>query len=351
MKFGAVPLAQAEGAILAHGVPQIGGLTKGVVLGADDIAALRAGGITRVMVARLEQGDIGEDAAATALARALVPDPEGQGVRVTAAGSGRVNLMAARAGLLCLDVARLDALNRTDPMLTLASLPDLRRVSVGAMLATIKVISYGVGENILQRACAAVTPEGSGAPALLVRGANLTTATLIETHHSDPAAPSKPAAIKPKGRKALAKRLDRLGAALIETLDVAHEAGAIAQALHRARGQVVFILTASATSDAQDVGPMGVLQAGGRIVHYGMPVDPGNLLFIGEDVAPTLKVGTSPRPVIGLPGCARSSALNGADWVLERVICGLPVGRAEIMGMGVGGLLKDIPERGRSREA
>ena len=73
-----------------------------------------------------------------------------------------------------------------------------------------------------------------------------------------------------------------------------------------------------------------------------MPVDPGNLLFLGE---------LGGRPVIGLPGCARSPALNGADWVMERVLCGVPVGPAEIAAMGVGGLLKDIPQRGRMRDA
>ena len=54
--------------------------------------------------------------------------------------------------------------------------------------------------------------------------------------------------------------------------------------------------------------------------------------------------------MIGLPGCARSPALNGADWVLERILCGVPVTPADITGMGVGGLLKEIPQRGRLRE-
>jgi len=70
-------------------------------------------------------------------------------------------------------------------------------------------------------------------------------------------------------------------------------------------------------------------------------VDPGNLLFLGR---------FNGRPVVGLPGCARSPALNGADWVLERVACGVPVTGTDIQRMGVGGLLKDIPERGRMRE-
>jgi molybdenum cofactor cytidylyltransferase len=50
-------------------------------------------------------------------------------------------------------------------------------------------------------------------------------------------------------------------------------------------------------------------------------------------------------PVLGLPGCARSPKLNGFDWVLQRLIADLPVGPAEIAGLGVGGLLAEIPSR------
>jgi molybdenum cofactor cytidylyltransferase len=50
-------------------------------------------------------------------------------------------------------------------------------------------------------------------------------------------------------------------------------------------------------------------------------------------------------PVLGLPGCARSPKVNGFDWVLERLVAGLPVGREEIMKMGAGGLLAEIPSR------
>ena len=122
---------------------------------------------------------------------------------------------------------------------------------------------------------------------------------------------------------------------------VAHEVEALRRAVEAAQGELVLILTASATSDAHDVGPAAVTRAGGELIRFGMPVDPGNLLFLA---------GLGGRPVIGLPGCARSPALNGADWVMERVICGVPVTDADIAAMGVGGLLKEIPQRGRPRE-
>ena len=107
-------------------------------------------------------------------------------------------------------------------------------------------------------------------------------------------------------------------------------------------GDLALILTGSATSDLHDTAPQAVRAAGGLVERFGMPVDPGNLLFLGR---------LQGRPVIGLPGCARSPALNGADWVLERLACGLAVTGEDIAAMGVGGLLKEIPSRPQPREA
>ena len=119
------------------------------------------------------------------------------------------------------------------------------------------------------------------------------------------------------------------------------EGAVVVEAVAAARADLVLILTASATSDPADVAPEAVRAAGGTVSRFGMPVDPGNLLFLGHQGG---------RPVIGLPGCARSPALNGADWVRERVACGLEVGDGDIAAMGVGGLLKESPARPHPRE-
>lgn len=332
MRFGPVPVADALGTILAHGVPAAA-LSKGIVLGEGHLIALNALGIKTVTVARLETNDVGEDAAAQRLAQALVPDPEAQGMRLTKAATGRVNIMSMRAGLFDPDVERITALNRIDPMITLATLPSLKRVEAGVMLATIKVIAYAVPESELDAACAVVSGAKAGGGAMTIRGALIKTATLIETHHPGQRT-------QPKGRRVLDARLDRLGANLVETLDVPHEETAIINAIANAEGDMIFILTASATSDPNDTAPSALRRAGGQVMRFGLPVDPGNLLFLGT---------YENKPVIGLPGCARSPAMNGADWVMERVICDVPVGATEMSAMGVGGLLKDIPDRGRPR--
>lgn len=329
MRFGPVPLEQAEGAVLAHRVGTAQGvLAKGSVLTAEAVAWLRAEGLVEVIVARHDPGEIGEDAAAARLAAALVPDGT-PGLRLTAAATGRVNIYATGPGVLLLDPARIAALNAVHPMITLATLPPFARVETRSMVATVKIIAYAVPEAALIAACA----HAMGA--LRHAAPQLRQVALIETALPDDPQPA------PKGRAAMELRLGRLEAALTPRQVVPHRTAALAEALRQAAGDLVLILTASATSDENDVAPAALVAAGGRLIRFGMPVDPGNLLFLGD---------LAGRPVIGLPGCARSPALNGADWVLERVVCGLTVTGADIAGMGVGGLLKEIPQRGRPRE-
>lgn len=325
MKFGRVPVAEAEGAILAHatgtGAHRIG---KGTVLTAAHVGVLRAAGLGAVIVARLEPGDLHEDEAAARIAQALA----GPGLLVDRAATGRVNLRAAAPGIAQIDAAAIEAVNRINPAITVATVPEWGRLTARGLAVTVKIIPFAAAEVDVARACAL------GAGAVQMRAPVITTASLIETRVSEDV-PSD------KGRRAVAERLERLGVALGPRHVVAHRTDAIAGALAAAQGDLVMILTGSATSDIEDVAPGAVRASGGDVIHYGMPVDPGNLLFLG-------RIGT--RPVIGLPGCARSPALNGADWVMERVICGVALEALDIAAMGVGGLLKEIPSRPRPRE-
>ncbi|EAQ11299.1 molybdenum cofactor cytidylyltransferase [Maritimibacter alkaliphilus HTCC2654] len=329
MEFGAVTVGEAAGAVLAHSVALPGGkLKKGTVLNTDHVAALGAAGIARVTVARLGPGDLGEDEAAMTLAHALVDG--GEGLRLSKPFTGRVNIHATRIGLAHLDADRLHAVNAVDDMVTLATVPNWRRMGEGGMVATVKVIAYGAARASVDKAAAL----GRGA----VRLAPVVTpdATLIVTTHDAGSGEETG-----KGFKAIEGRLTSLGMTLADTVQVPHEAQAVADAIRGVKTAMILVLTASATSDPADVGPEALRQAGGQVTRFGMPVDPGNLLFYGA-------LGDG-RPVIGLPGCARSPAMNGADWVLERLAAGHPPTSAEVGAMGVGGLLKEIPTRKQPR--
>lgn len=325
MKFGAVPLDQALGAILAHSLKGAErSHKKGAILLSEDLDDLGAAGRTEVTVARLEAGDVHEDEAAARIARAVA----GDGLRATNAATGRVNLYATAPGVIEIDIEAISALNDIDPLITIATVPPFHRSDENGLIATIKIISYGVRDVDVMRA------EQTAAKAIALKRAQFETALLIETT-TDGREPS------PKGRHAMIGRMDRFGVKMAERMIVPHRASEIAAAISQSNAEVIMILTASATSDPFDVAPQALREAGGYVTRFGMPVDPGNLLFLGH---------YDERPVIGLPGCARSPALNGADWVLERVLCGIEVTGADIAAMGVGGLLKEIPIRPRPRE-
>ncbi len=329
MKFGAVEVAQAEGAILAHSERLAKGrLRKGRVLTADDLALLAQNGISHVTVARLETGDIHEDTAADRIAGAVLgDDPAVLGLRASVAATGRVNLFSDIPGVAEVDADKVNAFNAIDPMITIATVPRWQRMRPGGMVATIKIISYAVPDAALAQA------EAIAPGMLRMRAATLPSALLVQTTVAGDDGQT--------GHKAVAERLDALGVRMEKRI-VAHTEAAISDALDNTDADLILILTGSATSDIRDTAPEAVRRAGGEIEHYGMPVDPGNLLFLGH---------VRGKPVIGLPGCARSPALNGADWVLERVVCGVPVRGSDIAAMGVGGLLKEIPTRPRPRQA
>jgi len=325
VRFGPVETAQAEGAVLAHSIALPSGrLRKGLRLEPAHLDALRAEGIETVVVAQLASGDVDENTAAAQVAQAVLADHPY--LTMTRAFTGRVNLLADGPGIVHLDVAALEALNAVHPMITLATVPPFQQMAAGGMVATIKIISYAVADHDLDAACEA----GRGAIRMLPP--QIKDATLIITEIDGGAGD--------KGKKAIADRLSALDVTLKDIVIVPHEISALRDAIAAADTALTLILTGSATSDIDDVAPQALRAAGGEVSRFGMPVDPGNLLFLGH---------RGDTPVIGLPGCARSPALNGADWVLSRVICGVDVTPRDIAGMGVGGLLKEIVTRPQPR--
>ena len=332
MIFGDTPLDEAEGALLAHSVVRPGlALKKGRRLSAEDIAALAADDLESVVTARLEPGDVHEDEAAEAIATALC----GPGLTASAAFTGRCNLMAEARGLLLADRERLDRLNRVDEAVTVATLPPYATVEARQMAATVKIIPFAVAGALLERALAVAR---DGQSTLEVAPFRPRRAALVQTR-----LPGLKASLLDKTRAAVEGRLAALDCPLSGETRCRHRAEEIAQAIAAAReagAEIVLVSGASAIVDRRDVVPAGIVAAGGAIEHFGMPVDPGNLMLLGR---------LEDTPVLGLPGCARSPKLNGFDWVLQRIVAGVRVAPADVMAMGAGGLLKETAARALPR--
>ena len=332
MKFGAVPVAQAEGGVAVHSIRQSGlVLKKGTLIGKPEIAALQAAGIAEVVVARIEPGDVSEDAAAGEIAAAVA----GAGVRVDRAFTGRANLFAESAGVLVVDKDAIDRLNQVDESITFATLPAYKPVVAGEMIATVKIIPFAVAEAARDAALAAAA---AARPLVRVAPYRLRKIGVVST-----VLPGLATKVIEKTLKVTAERLMPAGASIVAERRVAHDQGALAKAIEEVLGEgaeLVLVFGASAIADRRDVIPAAVTTIGGRIEHFGMPVDPGNLLLIAD---------VRGRPLLGAPGCARSPKENGFDWVLMRLLAGLKVPREAITGMGVGGLLMEIVTRPQPR--
>jgi molybdenum cofactor cytidylyltransferase len=340
MKFGPVPPRDAAGATAVHTIRQ-GSLVlkKGTLIGPAEVAALEAAGIKDIVVARLEPGDVSEDKAAAEIASAVA----GKGVHVERAFTGRSNLFAENAGVLVVERDAIDELNRVDEAITFATLPAFKPVVEGEMIATVKIIPFATSETALKSALAVAAKPFIWVAPYKIRKVGVVSTLL----------PGLATKVVDKTLRVTQERLAPAGAKIIAERRVPHEQAALAKAvdeLLKEGAELVVVFGASAIADRRDVIPAAVEAIGGKVEHFGMPVDPGNLMMVGQ---------ARGQPILGAPGCARSPKENGFDWILMRLLAGLPVSREDITGLGVGGLLMEIvtrpqpraepqPEKGRS---
>ena len=332
MKFGSVPVNKAQGSILAHSTRLPGRmLKKGHILTANEIILFTQEGITEVIVAQLEPDDISENEAATLITKPLF----GKNIKKNNAFTGRCNLISDAHGLLLIDQERLNKINLIDETVTVATQEPYALTAVGQLIATIKIIPFAIKKTVLTSVIKAIGNK----PIISISEFNKKSIGLIMT-----TLPGMKESILDKTFEVVQKRIIEFDSKIIKEIRCKHtqsEATNSIKIMEDNNCDIILIFGASAVVDRADVLPSAVIKAGGCIEHFGMPVDPGNLLFIGN-------IGKT--PIIGMPGCARSPKLNGFDWVLWRLLANIPVNRRDIMLMGSGGLLKEINERGQLRQ-
>ena len=319
MKFGDVALKDAENAILAHSMRLADGiLPKGRVLDKDDIAQLAVAGISSVVAARLEDGDLNENEAALKIAKAL----QNKNLVASGGNTGRANLRAETAGVALIDAETVHRLNAVDEAVTVSTLRPYDAVSKGHVAATVKIITFGVSGDTVER-CVAIAKEND--PPVRVSPFGTPKIGFVQT-----LVPGLKKSLVSKASSATAARLSAMGLDIADERHCEHNEAAVAEnlsALAAAGCDIVLVLGASAIVDRRDTVPAALVAAGGKIDHLGLPVDPGNLLLFA-------KLGDT--RVLGIPGSARSPRLHGFDWVLQRLVAGLDVTPEDLTRMGSG---------------
>ena len=335
MIFHSLPLSAALGKILGHNIARRDGtrlMRKGKPLGEAEIELLRAEGRDSVVVAELALDDVGEDAAARAVAEAVC----GRGLRNVGAAGGRVNLLAEAHGVLRVDTARVHAINAIEGI-TLATLAAHGPAQPRQIAATIKIIPFAVPATALAQAQAI-----AAGPVVWLDVLPARSVTLVLSGSA-----GAEARIVADFEAPIRARLEARGAALAQVvyapLEDAHDEARLADVLAASAARedgLVILAGETAIMDRHDLAPRALERAGGRVAIYGAPVVPGNLLMVGY-------IGS--MPVMGAPGCVRSPKHNVVDMVLPRLLAGDALTQADVAGLGVGGLLEEIAERGMRR--
>ncbi len=324
MKVEKVPLSKAVGHILLHNQAGPNGrkvLKKGHRLTEEDLPTLQALGREQVYVAILADDDIHENEAARRLGQVVA----GQQIKTSTATTGRVNLIAASSGLFKVNSEMLLTFNDRNGI-TLATIANNTPVQPKQIVGTIKIIPYGVPQTDLEAAEASAHREGplAAIKPFVVRR------TILITTGSEIAREKVVSSFTP----ALRNRLTSYNTELIEGPYVPEDENEIREALQGAldRGaEMIIIAGETSIMDSDDITPRAIKAIGGEIVHYGVPVEPGNLLLLAYH---------HQTPIVGAPGCAKSKSYNVVDMVLPRLVAGERLTRRDLIELGHGGLLK-----------
>lgn len=322
MIFGDFPRDEAQGVLLAHTLKlPAATLKKGRSLSAADLELLREAGVATVSGARLDPDDLDENQAAAAIADMLASEH----LVPRAPHAGRCNLHARQSGIVMVDSGVIDRLNHVDEAITIGTCSPYAPVRKGQVVATIKIIPFAVRQSRIAacRGLLASSPPLCLAPLVPHRVALI----MSESSATTPRILDKTLAVT-------RQRIEGLGSSLDLELRCEHESGAISTAIAQALAtgcELILVSGAAVTKDRRDVVPAAIGMLGGEICHFGMPVEPGNMLLLA-------RIG--PVTVINLPGCARSLRTNGLDWLLQRLVAKQPVSGADVMNMGVGGLIR-----------
>ena len=328
MKFSEYHLDDALGAILAHSLRLPNkSLKKGRVLTDSDLLFLKEYGYEKIVCAKLEEGDLNEDVAAAELATLIA----GSNLVKGNAFTGRCNLFSETSGLVVFNPLYLDRFNSVHESITLGTVAPFQNVSKGQMIATLKIIPFAIPSKLLRKIKA---NKEDFENLLHVAPYPEKKVTLIQSR-----LPGTKETVLNSTLEATSFRLQNLGILDLNEARCNHDQNSLSELIIQAvkdQAELILISGASAVVDRRDVVPAAIEHAGGKIRHFGMPVDPGNLLLLGS---------INGIDVVGIPGCARSPKLNGFDWILQRLLANIPLESVDIMRMGSGGLLKDIITR------
>lgn len=316
---------QAVGHVLCHDMTEIvrgvrkgPRFRKGHIVTAEDIPVLLRMGKKKLYIWEKTEGMLHENEGAERLCALCGTE----NMEKTEVKEGKIELIAACDGLFSVDRARLDAVNDLEPVM-IATRHGNTAVHRGDKLAGMRVIPLVVEERVLDEAAA----RAGDAPLLSLTPWRLRTCGLVTTGSE-----VAEGLIEDTFTPVIREKLAAFGIEVTHHCLPGDDRAAIAQAVRRFHedGVDLILCTGGMSVDPDDRTPAAIRDSGAEVVTYGAPVLPGAMLLIAYFADGT--------PVLGLPGCVMYAAATVFDLVMPRVAAGVRLTRADVRGMGEGGL-------------
>ena len=330
MIFGEIKTESSLNGILAsslvlHENRDIIKVKKGTIINENLINLLLKNNIKLVTCAKLDENDVEENKAVYEISKNILNN-EQSNLTIKDPRQGRCNIISNINGLLVFDHEQLFLINSVTDEIGVASLKPYSYVKKNQVIASIKAIPFAINKEVLKQIIKASNHCFKVLPFLkknvhLIQSRNQNT---LEKVLEKTVVTTK-------------KRLLNCGITSILEKKCNHEIKSLSSKIHESideNADLILVFGASAICDKNDVVPKSLKKNNGKILRLGMPVEPGNLILLGE-----IKNAYKTITFIGMPGCARSPKENGVDWILWRILCGLSISNNNINYMGNGGLL------------
>ncbi|MFO0753708.1 MAG: molybdopterin-binding protein [Thermodesulfovibrionales bacterium] len=343
----AIPVAEAVGMVLAHDITEVRkddfkgrAFRKGHVVTSEDIEHLQRLGKDHLFVLHIAEDEMHEDDAAYALASAL------KGESVVMEGEpkeGKINLVAARDGLLKIDRDTLAAFNMLGEVMC-ASLHTNTVVKKGQVVAGTRAIPLVVKRAVVDEAVGIAGRAGAVIEVKEMRKAKAgVVITGNEVYYGR---------IKDAFAPIVTRKIEGYGGEIVGIYYAPDDESLIEARLRELleAGADLLITTGGMSVDPDDVTRFAIRNLGASEITYGSAVLPG-AMFLAAYLDSRQQPGNGSAhasdgsvPLLGIPACGMYHKTTIFDLVLPRVLAGEKIGRKELAELGHGGLCLDCKE-------
>jgi molybdenum cofactor synthesis domain-containing protein len=321
-----VRVEDSVGTVLGHDLTKIvpgefkgAAFKKGHVIRLEDIETLKSMGKYHINTLEVRSGELHENEAAERISRAI----GGEGIYFVGPSEGKIELKASIRGLIKINVAAVNKINEIESV-TVSTIHNNTLVEKDQTLAATRIIPLIIDENRIigveeirkeLESSIITVKELAGLKAGIV---------VVGTEVFE-------GRIKDRFRPVMREKLNFYGCELVGVEYAPDNTETIESKIVSMieKGAEVVLTCGGMSVDADDLTPLAIKNVSDRVVSYGVPAMPGNMLMLAY---------RGNTAIFGIPGAAMHVKTTSLDLLLPRVLAGDVLSKKDITIFGHGGL-------------